>query len=69
MHAEASEVAEGLRRLHVEDRRSVEEKLELEGVVKAVKEGMAEAAGSIERNWEDLEGRMRSLQERIQAMH
>jgi nuclear migration protein JNM1 len=69
LHADASEVAEGLRRLQADDRRTGEEKVELERVVKGVQEGLGDAARGIERNWEGLETRMRGLEGRIQALH
>ncbi len=69
LHAEASEVAEGLRRLQADDRRAVEEKGDLEAVVKRVQEGLMDAAKGIERNWEGLEVRMRGLEGRIAALN
>lgn len=69
MHAEASEVSEGLRRIQADDRRSGEERAELEGVVRGIQEGLMDAAKGIERNWEGLEARMRGLEGRIEALN
>ena len=69
MHAEASEVAEGLRRLQTEDKRTSKDRVELEAVVKGVQVGLLDAAKGIERNWESLESRMSGLEERLSALH
>lgn len=68
LHAEASEVAEGLKRLQVEDKRTEEEKVELQTVVRGVEDGLVVAARGIESNWEGLEARMRGLEGRIEAL-
>ena len=68
MHAEASEVSEGSRRLQADVRRSTEEKGELEAVVSGVQAGLVEAARGIDRNWVGLEERMRLLEGRIAAL-
>jgi nuclear migration protein JNM1 len=65
LHAEASDVADGLRRLQMEDKKNGEEIRELEEVVKTVQEGLGESAKGIMKNWEGIEGRMKRLEERV----
>lgn len=68
LHAEAAEVADSLRKLQSEDKRSTEEITELQALVKAVQEGLADSAQSVERNWQGLDARMKSLDERIRKL-
>lgn len=68
LHAEAAEVADSLRKLQSEEKRSTEEISELQAVVKAVQEGLVDNAQGVERNWKGLDARMKSLDERIRKL-
>ncbi|WVQ85722.1 hypothetical protein IAT38_007888 [Cryptococcus sp. DSM 104549] len=68
LHAEASDVAEGLRRLQTKDKREREEVKELGEVVKSVQNGVADAAVGMQKNWEGLEGRMLALEKRLKDL-
>ncbi|RSH90456.1 hypothetical protein EHS25_001061 [Saitozyma podzolica] len=68
LHAEASEIADGLRTLQSEDKRTGEEVKEMEEVVRNVQAGLAESVLAVQKNWEGVEGRMRSLDERVSKL-
>lgn len=68
LHAEAGEMAEGLKRLQTEKKDSSEETAEMREVVDEVQKGMSEAAVSIEKNWKSLEARLSELNGRIKGL-
>jgi nuclear migration protein JNM1 len=68
LHAEASEIADGLRSLQSEDKRVGEEIKEMEEVVRNVQAGLGESVLAVQKNWEGVEGRMRSLDERVSKL-
>lgn len=69
LHAEAGEMAEGLKRLQSEKRDQQEETGDMRRVVGEVQSGLTEAAGGIERNWKSLESRLSDLDTRIKALN
>ncbi|WRT65971.1 uncharacterized protein IL334_002922 [Kwoniella shivajii] len=68
LHAEASEVADSLRKLQNEDKSLTEEIKELQEVTKKVENGLERAIGSIGSNWEGTECRLKALEERLRAL-
>lgn len=68
LHAEAGEVAEGLKRLQAEKKDQTEETADMRRVVDEVQKGITEAAGGIEKNWKSLEARLGDLDERIKRL-
>ena len=68
LHAAADQVADGLARLQDTEKKDAEEVKELLGVVENVQKGLDGAGGSIVKNWEALEVRMRDLEERLKKL-
>lgn len=69
LHAEAGEVAEGLKRLQAEKRDQTEDSNDMRRVVDEVQKGLSDAAGGIEKNWKSLESRLSDLDTRINALN
>ncbi|OCF31869.1 hypothetical protein I317_02952 [Kwoniella heveanensis CBS 569] len=68
LHAEASEIAESLRKLQGEDKRSTEQIGELKAFTEKVAHGLDEASEGVLRNWDAVEGRLKSLDERLKNL-
>ncbi|KAK8865614.1 hypothetical protein IAR55_000758 [Kwoniella newhampshirensis] len=68
LHAEASDISEGLRKLQSKDKKGIEEVKEMEEVVRSVQGGLGEAAQGIKKNWEGLEGRLSGLEKRLKDL-
>ncbi|WVQ96987.1 hypothetical protein IAU59_004096 [Kwoniella sp. CBS 9459] len=68
LHAEASEVADSLRKLQGEDKRSTEQIGELKAFTEKVAHGLDEASDGILKNWDAVEGRLKSLDERLKSL-
>lgn len=62
LHAEALGIAADLRELQSADRNVTEEQRELASIVASIQQGVTEAAGSISKNWESLQARVKALE-------
>lgn len=69
LHAEAGEMAEGLKRLQGEKKDQSDETRDMRRVVDEVQKGLTDAAGGIEKNWKSLESRLSDLDTRISALN
>ncbi|RSH86174.1 uncharacterized protein EHS24_004405 [Apiotrichum porosum] len=68
LHAEALGIAADLRILQSNDRNITEEERELQSIVSGVQQGVTEAATSISKNWESIQGRINQLEQRLQVL-
>ncbi|WWD18209.1 hypothetical protein CI109_102659 [Kwoniella shandongensis] len=68
LHAEASDIAEGLRKLQGRDKRGTEEVRELQEVVGVVQSGLGDAVQGIKKNWDAVEGRLAGLEKRLKDL-
>ncbi|WVF70971.1 hypothetical protein IAT40_005767 [Kwoniella sp. CBS 6097] len=68
LHAEASEVADSLRKLQGDDKRSNEQIGELKSFTEKVAHGLDEASEGILKNWDAVEGRLKLLDERLKSL-
>jgi nuclear migration protein JNM1 len=68
LHAEALGIAADLRILQSNDRNITEEERELQSIVSGVQQGVTEAAISISKNWESIQGRINQLEQRLQVL-
>lgn len=69
LHSEASEIAESLRKMESEDKSSNDEVKELKVIMDAMKKGLEESGKMVLKNWEGVEGRMKSLEDRLKALN
>lgn len=69
LHTEALGIAHDLREMQGADAGAREQEGELKAVVEGVRQGMAEAAGLIQGNWESLQGRISDLDTRIKRLN
>lgn len=65
LHEDAAQMADQLASVEADDKRGKDDLGELNEIVKAVQKGVEEGAETVLKNWEAVEGRMKSLEERI----
>lgn len=68
LHAEALSIAADLRELQSSNAAASDEERELNLIVKSVQTGLSDAAVGIQKNWEALQGRIKTLEDRLQAL-